>query len=184
MSPSASDKKRQRKQRKKAAALQTPLTPSPQDSGTDVDGSADQINTRESQEASQLALSQVATASNGAKSQEPDGVQQMLVQVAKVAPADGGGGNGGAADAGGSGAGVDMEVLCPSDADGDSDDDGQMFSEPALDPHWRDCPCGLFRWCSVERCSCGNTAFFRRELHESVPAGFKEMAVPTERKQT
>ena len=43
----------------------------------------------------------------------PDGVQQMLVAVAKVAPADGGGGSGGAADAGGSGGssdGVPLEI--------------------------------------------------------------------------
>ena len=60
------------------------------------------------------------------------------------------------------------------------EDDGNMFCESQPGPHWRVCLCGkYFRWYTVDKCKCGNVAYFRNEVDEPLPEGYVEYTGPT-----
>jgi hypothetical protein len=70
-------------------------------------------------------------------------------------------------------------------ADVDSDDevggDGNMTRPVKDGPHWRDCPCGLYRLWNYDKCDgCGNMNFYRREINVPPHAGTQPMNLESE----
>ena len=61
--------------------------------------------------------------------------------------------------------------LVDSSSESESEN-GEMLTPPAAGTHWRDCPCGRYRWSDVEQCVCGNKNYYRREVGEPSPPWF------------